>query len=154
MAAPFFPAVARAAVTSSLSVPKGNTRILACNAAGFSKSVRILRSKDFRKVYDQGTRFTCGYFAAFCLLEPSNAGPRLGFTTPRALGNAVVRNRIRRRIREAVRQRLYRLDPQWSIVINPRRKALDGPFPEIEREIERLITRCNGLSQPSSAAIS
>jgi ribonuclease P protein component len=63
---------------------------------------------------------------------------------PRALGNAVVRNRIRRRVREAVRQHLDRLSPQWSIVINPRRKALDAPMPELEREVEKLFLRCSG----------
>jgi ribonuclease P protein component len=63
---------------------------------------------------------------------------------PRALGKAVVRNRIKRRLREAVRFHLDRLSPQWSIVINPRRKALDAPLPELQREVERLFLRCNG----------
>jgi ribonuclease P protein component len=76
--------------------------------------------------------------------EPDAAGPRIGFTTPRALGKAVVRNRIKRRVREAVRLRLDQLNPQWSIVINPRRKALEAPFPELEREVERLFRQCNG----------
>ena len=71
-------------------------------------------------------------------------GPRIGFTVPRAVGNAVVRNRIRRRLREAVRLHLHRLSPQWSIVINPRRKAMDAPMPELEREVERLFLRCSG----------
>ena len=61
-----------------------------------------------------------------------------------ALGNAVVRNRIRRRLREAVRFHLDRLNPQWSIVINPRRKAFDAPLPELQREVERLFLRCHG----------
>jgi ribonuclease P protein component len=56
----------------------------------------------------------------------------------------VVRNRIRRRVREAVRLHLERLGPQWSIVINPRRKALDAPMPDLGREVERLFLRCNG----------
>jgi ribonuclease P protein component len=56
----------------------------------------------------------------------------------------VVRNRIKRRVREAVRFRLNQLSPEWSIVINPRRKALDAPLPELEREVERLFLRCRG----------
>jgi len=62
----------------------------------------------------------------------------------RALGKAVVRNRIRRRVREAVRSCLDRLNPQWSIVINPRRKAFDAPMPELRREVEKFFLRCNG----------
>jgi ribonuclease P protein component len=56
----------------------------------------------------------------------------------------VVRNRIKRRVREVVRLHLDRLDPQWSIVINPRRKALDASTQELQREVERLFLRCNG----------
>ena len=63
---------------------------------------------------------------------------------PRAVGKAVARNRIRRRVREAVRIALERLNPQWSIVINPRRKTLDASTEEIQREVERLFQRCNG----------
>jgi len=76
--------------------------------------------------------------------EPQVAGPRIGFTTPRALGKAVVRNRIRRRVREAVRLHLEQLSPQWWIVFNPRPKAMNAPFQELEREVERLFRRCNG----------
>jgi ribonuclease P protein component len=103
-----------------------------------------LRSADFRRVYDQGVRHTGPFFAAFCLRETQPDGPRIGFTTPRALGKSVKRNRIRRRVREAVRLFLDRLNPQWSIVINPRRKALDAPVADLRREIERLFLRCNG----------
>ena len=78
--------------------------------------------------------------------EADPAGPHIGFTVPRALGKAVVRNRIKRRMREAVRAHLDWLKPQWSIVFNPRRKALDAPMPEMAREIERLFLRCNGSS--------
>jgi ribonuclease P protein component len=103
-----------------------------------------LRSQDFRRVYDTGTKYACPLFAAFSVRETEPSGPRIGFTAPRALGKAVVRNRIRRRVREAVRASLDRLNPQWSIVINPRRKALDAPMPELLREVEKLFLRCNG----------
>jgi ribonuclease P protein component len=56
----------------------------------------------------------------------------------------VVRNRIKRRVREAVRLQLDRLNPQWSIVINPRRKALDASTEELRQEVERLFLRCSG----------
>ena len=80
----------------------------------------------------------------FACASAEGGGPRIGFTTPRALGKAVARNRIRRRVREAVRLQLERLNPQWSIVINPRRKALEASTEEIRREVERLFLRCNG----------
>ena len=47
-------------------------------------------------------------------------------------------------MREAVRLELERLNPEWSIVINPRRKTLEASTEEIRREVERLFQRCNG----------
>ncbi len=102
-----------------------------------------MRSTDFRRVYSRGRKFTCPCFAAFCERDAEHEGPRVGFTTPRALGKSVVRNRIKRRVREAVRLRLGDLNPQWSIVINPRLKVLDAPFAELERDVERLFQQCN-----------
>jgi len=111
---------------------------------GFPKRVSLLRSKDFRRVYDNGSRFAGPLFAAFCVCETQPDGPHIGFTCPRALGKAVVRNRIKRRVREAVRLQLDQLSPQWSIVINPRRKAFDAPVAELQNEIQRLFQRCSG----------
>jgi len=122
---------------SSPSVPKGSL------IAGFPKRVRILRSSDFRKTYDRGARFSGPVFSAFFLPLEGGEGPRIGITTPRALGGAVVRNRIKRRIREAVRARLPVLSPQWQVVINPRRRALTAGFSELVEEMEKLFLRCN-----------
>jgi ribonuclease P protein component len=58
------------------------------------------------------------------------------------LGGAVVRNRIKRRVREAVRTRLEKAGAGWEIVINPRLRALTAPFSQVEREIEKLFERC------------
>jgi len=111
--------------------------------AGLPKKNRVLRSKDFRIVYDTGTRSANPLFAAFCLCQPHLDGPYIGFTVPRALGNAVIRNRLRRRFREAVSQRLAQLTPPWSIVINPRRAAIECPFVDLDREIGRLFNKCS-----------
>jgi ribonuclease P protein component len=136
----FCPGAVRGAARSSPLVPKGS------KIAGFPKSVRILRSKEFRRVYDHGSRYSSPLFAAFYArrLDADGAGgPRIGFTVTRALGGAVVRNRIKRRVREAVRQRLDQLSPQWEIVFNPRRAAMTSPLGELIREVEKLFLRCN-----------
>lgn len=114
------------------------------NSFHFPKSARILKTSDFRKVYDAGVRMSGPYFAAFCLAlsRESDQGPRIGFTVPRAFGKAVQRNRAKRRIREAIRPRLAEFGPQWDVVINPRRPALDASPLDLQREIDRLISRC------------
>jgi ribonuclease P protein component len=111
---------------------------------GFPKNARILRTSDFRKAYSQGSRIAGPYFAAFCLRIPrgEEEGPRLGFTVPRAFGKAVMRNRAKRRLREAIRVRMHEIPAQWDIVINPRRAALKAPVEELRREVDRLVTQC------------
>ena len=102
-------------------------------------------------MYDEGVRFQTPYFAAFCL-RSSEPGPRIGFTTPRALGKAVVRNRIKRRLREQVRLELLPvLEADWWIVFNPRRTVVDATVAELKAAIEKLRVRLQRSSLPPSA---
>jgi ribonuclease P protein component len=122
-------------VTRELS----GTRVSYC----FPKNARILRSSDFRKVYDAGVRISGPYFAAFCLrVDREDVGPRLGFTVARAFGRAVKRNRAKRRIREALRRRLSEIAPHWDIVLNPRRQVLTATPDDLRREVDRLVLKC------------
>jgi ribonuclease P protein component len=134
---------ARAAGRSSPSALRGSgIAELPKSGWDFPKSARILRSQDYRRVYDQGAKFWSPLFSAFCLRNNEEKGVRIGFTCPRALGGSVIRNRIKRRVREAARTRLARVAAGWEIVINPRGKARTAPFAQIESEIERLFERC------------
>ena len=86
-------------------------------------------------------------FAAFCMArrEGDGAGVRIGLTVPKALGGAVVRNRIKRRFRAAFR--LHRADwnIDWDIVINPRKAAILAPFADLERALAKVIEKCQHL---------
>jgi ribonuclease P protein component len=120
---------------------------------GFSypPSCRLSRPAEYRRVYDQGTRFQTPLFAAFCL-QVTEPGPRFGFTTPRALGKAVVRNRIRRRLREQVRlQLLPDVEAHWWIVFNPRRSLAEAPVADVKAALARLQAWLRKQSSPVSA---
>lgn len=112
------------------------------------KSSRILRNAEFRTVYDQGIRFSGPLFAAFCLARTASGRDgdrttaRLGITVPRAVGKAVVRNRIKRRFREVFRLHRAELGAQWDIVLNPRKNAAEAPWVEVERAFRKVIEKC------------
>jgi ribonuclease P protein component len=116
----------------------------------FPKSSRILRSAEFRHIYENGFRVSSPLFAAFCFERPATGlegGPRLGLTVPRAVGGAVQRNRIKRRLREAFRLHQDRLGPRWDLVLNPRAAVLTAPFLDVERALDKVIARCNSTSR-------
>ena len=145
MAARFCPGVVPADAGSSLSVTNelsATPKAPSPASREFPKTSRILKPSVFRKVYDQGTRMTCPFFAAFHLPDPALDGPLFGFTTPRALGKAVFRNRLRRRLREAVRIERHRFAPHSMLVFNPRRAMADVPLESLRKEVARVADRC------------
>lgn len=78
------------------------------------------------------------------LLEVRDRGddeaPRLGITVTRKVGNAVVRNRVRRRLREACRlHAAHDMAPGRDYVIVARRQVLDAPFQLLKDELSRRI---------------
>jgi len=81
------------------------------------------------------------YFVAFCWQSGSGEA-RIGFTAPRSLGKAVYRNRMRRRVRETIRRRLWRIAPGWWIVFNIRKASLDAPQAELDAAVERVVSLC------------
>jgi len=68
---------------------------------------RLSRSRDFDAVYRQGRSVSTRFLTLYWFQRDETVGePRLGFAVPKAVGNAVVRNRIKRQLRALVRDRL------------------------------------------------
>ena len=108
----------------------------------FPKSRRLLRHSDFERVYKQGRRHFAAHVTVFYLLrdaEPAQRGPRIGFTVGKALGGAVQRNRIKRRLREAVRLTGFQGSADVDVVINPKRSAFDVDFKLLQDEVTRAF---------------
>lgn len=104
----------------------------------FPKTLRLLRRPEFRRVYEEGRR---GSARVCTIFYRSNGLPRtrVGITTPRSVGKAVIRNRIRRRLREVIRLNQAGVAPGWDVVLNPRPVVAEMPFPALVREILRVF---------------
>ncbi len=83
---------------------------------------RLSRSRDFDAVYRQGRSVSTRFLTLYWFQRAEVLGdPRLGFAVPKAVGNAVVRNRIKRQLREIVRGRLDRVPATNDYVLVVRR---------------------------------
>ncbi|PRD43270.1 ribonuclease P protein component [Phyllobacterium phragmitis] len=79
--------------------------------------------------------------AGFAAAKAGNR-PRVGITVTKKNGNAVIRNRIRRRLREAVRTHAAGdMADGTDYVIVARRDALDAPFTELGRELAKRVAK-------------
>jgi ribonuclease P protein component len=104
----------------------------------FPKTFRLLRRREFRRVYDEGQRRSASLCTVFFR---SNGLPhtRLGITTPVRVGNSVVRNRLKRRVREVFRLNQSKLPRGWDILVNPRPAVATVSFVTLQRELLRLF---------------
>lgn len=103
--------------------------------AKFPRSARLLRRGDFERVYKQGRRHFAAHVTVFYLGREEGDGLRVGFTVSRALGGAVARNRMKRRLREAVRLSRPAQGPPADVVINPKKSVLKAEFEDLLSEV-------------------
>jgi ribonuclease P protein component len=104
------------------------------------RAARLRKHADYQRVYQASRRHSSqsmSYF--FRKREGEPTQPRVGLTTGRALGGAVERNRIRRRMRAAVRQHLGGLPRNVDVVLHPRRTVLEMNFAALEREVSLIF---------------
>jgi ribonuclease P protein component len=106
---------------------------------GFAKSARILTSADYRRITAPGKKTVSPYFLLFVHAEAGAGEPRLGMTVSRKVGNAVVRNRIKRTIREFFRQNRNRLDTGLASVVIARPRAGRTGSAELTRSLAKLF---------------
>jgi ribonuclease P protein component len=109
----------------------------------FPKSKHLLRHADFQRVYQAGRRQFTGNMTVFFLRRAPVAEAvtgnslRVGFTVGKVLGGSVERNRIKRRMREAVRTSWPAVDAPVDVVFHPRKSVQKLPFAEVAGEVAR-----------------
>jgi len=111
----------------------------------FPKSRRLTKASEYERVKRDG--FTRrGKLLMLNVVAVENSGPcRAGFIASRRIGGAVARNRVRRRLREIVRQQQHELREGFWIVLVARRDAADSSYYALEHEWLRLAKRASIL---------
>lgn len=100
----------------------------------------LRRRADFQAIGRRGTARSTPILVLRSL-RTDRAETRIGLSTPRTLGGAVQRNRVRRRLRELVRTRLERIGPGWDLLLIARPEAGTATYSELGDAIDALLAR-------------
>jgi ribonuclease P protein component len=124
---------------------------------------RLRKHADYQRVYKASRKQFAKQMSYFFMLRPATgpdgkplrdagSSPRVGLTVGKVMGKAVDRNRIKRRMREAVRKNLPALNGPLDIILHPRRSVIDLEFSALDREVSgvfRSIQKAAGRATPS-----
>ena len=92
----------------------------------------LKKNSDFRRLYAKGKSAVTPYLVLYT--RPNRLGEnRVGYTVSAKLGHAVVRNRVRRRLREIVRLNSPKLKSGWDIVVVARSRCVDAEYRRLEK---------------------
>jgi len=103
-------------------------------------TVALKQNHEFRRLYNKGKSAVSPYFAVYCRKNHREMS-RLGITTGVKLGNAVKRNRVRRRIRELYRTNEHSLRPGYDIVVVARTRAIFARYADLEQSFRKLMKK-------------
>jgi len=110
------------------------------------KPYRLRRSADIRHVRHHGRRWHHPLLLLFTVANNQDTS-RFAISVSKRVGNAVVRNRARRRVREALRSRLSQLNPGWDCLFIVRDRLPAASYSEIENAVCQLLTQAGILNQ-------
>ncbi len=116
---------------------------------------RLRKHADYQLVYKRGRKQFAKNIGYFYAVRPADRrsdtdGARVGLTVPKALGKAVDRNRIKRRMRAVVRKNLGLLSAPLDVVLHPRRVVMTMEFAALEREVGVIFKAVQAAFERSS----
>jgi ribonuclease P protein component len=106
----------------------------------FRAAQRLRSTRQFKAAYSRGARIHSSTLVLYGLLNDLGY-PRLGITVSRKIGKAVIRNRVKRRIREIFRTRLQASGSGIDLVVNAKRTIVAAPFLQIRQELQDGLAR-------------
>ena len=109
-------------------------------------AVTVKENYEFRRIYRKGRSAVSPYFVVYCLRNRAGAS-RLGVTVSKKLGHAVVRNRVRRRLRELYRLHRQEMLPGYDLIVVARVRAVDMPYTKLEKQYLRCLAQLGLLRE-------
>ena len=109
------------------------------------KANRLKRKEDFQAVFQRGQAVANRQFVCYTLRDSSLTGRRIGVSVSKKVGKAVVRNRVKRLMRESVRSMLDELPEGIDVVVIARVSAKDLDYHKTLQSLRHLFRKANLL---------
>lgn len=107
----------------------------------FNRTQGLKKDSDFRKVYKHGKSFANRYLVMY-ILKNKSENSRIGISVSKKVGKAIMRNKVRRRIKESYRLNIdENVKNGYDIVFIARVAIKDATYDEIEKSMKHLIRK-------------
>jgi ribonuclease P protein component len=113
------------------------------------KNFRIKKNEDFQVVFKKGKSFANRQFVIYIFDKPDQKQFRIGLSVSKKLGNAVLRNRVKRYIREVVKELKENISPNKDYIIIARKPAADMDFHQINASLQHVMKIAKVLRKKS-----
>jgi ribonuclease P protein component len=112
--------------------------------SGFmEKKYRLAKREDFNKVYRYGKSAANHQFVLYYLLQPKLECFRLGVSVSKKIGNAVVRNRLRRMMKEIIRLNKEHMASQFDYILIARKPCAEMDYQAMEKSILHVVRKAS-----------
>ncbi|MFX3634964.1 MAG: ribonuclease P protein component [Candidatus Pristimantibacillus sp.] len=111
------------------------------------RKLRLRNRADFNRIYRGGKSFANGQFVVYWSKQPVAEPFRLGVSASKKIGNAVVRNRMRRVIKEIVRLNAEKIIPNIDFILIVRKPAAAMKSKEMEKSILHVMKKAGLLKK-------
>ncbi|MFB9753991.1 ribonuclease P protein component [Paenibacillus hodogayensis] len=111
------------------------------------KELRLTRREDFNKVYRYGKSSANMQVVVYCLPNPRIERFRMGVSVSKKLGSAVIRNRIRRLMKEIVRLNEAKIRSHYDFIVIARKPVVDMEYGQLEKSMLHALKRAQLLNE-------
>ena len=131
---------ASAGVRGYRHLAEGAQRAAPASEWSMQREYRLTKGAQFRQVRAAGRSWGHPLMVLYAH-RSGEERTRFGFSVSKRVGNAVVRNRVKRRLREAARQQRPHLEPGWDILLIARPAIAETPYQQVAAALDQLVRR-------------
>ena len=110
------------------------------------KTYRVKKEAEFQRVFHEGRSTANRQFVIYVLDKEGQSHFRVGLSVGKKIGNAVIRNRVKRKIRHSLLEVKEELDPTKDFLVIARKPVADMEMPELKKSLIHALKKANMLN--------